>query len=269
VADSFDGFADPGTQSSVMAVDLPGPYAKTTAGFTQEHMQARGWTLRSREDMTVDGLPGILVHFEQPLGGQAFLKWCLAFGDDRRTILVTAAFPRTQAQELCARLKSAVLSTRLDGAPDPQASLPFTVAASPKLKPAPGPTRTLTYTRGGVTPVKSPKDPMFIVVPALGEFVIEDKIEFAEQLLRETAPTKVKGLSVKSTSAITIDGRCGYESLAEAQDAESAAPLAVYQVILFDGDSYLLMMLGRVGAELRDEYLPEFKAMALSLKRKP
>jgi hypothetical protein len=37
--------------------------------------------------------------------------------------------------------------------------------------------------------------------------------------------------------------------------------------MLFEDDSYVLVQ-GLVGAELADGYLPEFKAMARSLKRK-
>ncbi len=65
----------------------------------------------------------------------------------------------------------------------------------------------------------------------------------------------------------TIDGLDGYELLANAEDSGSGTPLAVYQVILFDDNSYLLMQ-GIVGAKTKTKYLPEFKAMARSLKRK-
>jgi hypothetical protein len=266
-ADSFDGFGNPETQSSVMAMSIPGPYSKVAAGFTQEQMKARGWTLQSKQDVKVDGLPGILAHFEQPAGGQLFLKWSLAFGDDRKTTLVTATAPKAQDRELAARLKAAVLSTRLDrhAPPDPGTDLPFTVAASPKLKLTPAISKTLAYTKDGVIPTESPKDPLFLAAPALGKVVAEDKRQYAERRLRQTAVTK--GLALKSTHAINIDGLDGYESLAEAEDAESGAPLIVYQVILFDEGSYILMH-GLVGTELRDEYLPEFKAMARSFQRK-
>jgi len=93
---------------------------------------------------------------------------------------------------------------------------------------------------------------------------IADKRKYAERRLRETAHTKI--ISVKSTGPITIDGLDGYETLAEAQDVKSGTPLVLYQVILFDEDSYILLQ-GLVGADLREEYLPEFKAMARSLRR--
>ena len=265
--DSFEGFGNPETQSSIVAMSFAGPYSKVTAGFTQDQMKAQNWTLLSREDVEVDGLPGILVHFEQPAGGKVFLKWSLVFGDDRKTTMVTATFPKSHEEELSARLKSAVLSARIDRAAssDAGADLPFTISASPKLKLTPAISNMLAYTKDGVIPAKSPKDPMFGVARALGKVVVGDKPQFAERRLRGTARTK--GLVVQSTDAITIAGLDGYESLAEAEDVKSGTPLIVYQVILFDEGSYILMQ-GLVATELRDEYLPEFKAMARTFQRK-
>lgn len=266
-ADSFDGFGQPETQSSVVMVRVHGPYAEVTAGFTEEKMKAQGWSLLSKQDLKIDGLPGVLVHFEMPARGDVFLKWVVAFGDERKTTMVTANFPKAHAGALSASLKSAVLSTRLHrGDPvEPGTDVPFTLAGSKKLKLTPALSRSLAYTKDGVIPAKSPKDPLFIAAPSIGEFFFGDKLQYAERRLRETAHTK--GLVVKSTDAITIAGLDGYESLAEAVHAKSGTPLIVYQVMLFDESSYILMG-GIVGAELRDEYLPEFKSMARSLKRK-
>lgn len=266
-ADSFDGFGQAETQSSVMAVSIPGPYSQVIGGFTQEQMKARGWTLRSKQDVKVDGLSGILIHFEQPARGQWFLKWCLAFGDDRKTSMVTAAYPKEHERELSARLKSAVLSTRPDraAAPPSGADLPFTLVASQKLKLAPSINRTVLYTKDGLIPAKSPEDPLFVAAPSLGDVVVGDRQQFCERELRRTAHTKQ--VSVKSIGTIAVDGLDGYECLAEAKDSESEAPLVVYQAILFDGASYIHMK-GLVGTRLRDEFLPEFKAMARSLRRK-
>jgi hypothetical protein len=265
--DSFDGFGSEETQASILAASVPGPYAQVSAGFTRDEMRERGWTLRSRDDVEVEGLKGILVRFEQPAGGEVFSKWALVFGDERTTTMVTATVPRARAQDVAGRLEAALSSVRLHrGAPsDPGADLPFTLTPSPKLRPAPGIGRTLVYTEDGVVPVKSFADPLFVAAPSVGSVVVTDRRSFAEGRLRETAATK--GLVVKSTEAVAIDGLDGYESLAEAQDATSGTPLVVHQVILFDEGSYVLLQ-GIVGTDLRDEYLPEFRAMARSLKRK-
>ena len=266
-ADSHEGFGQRQTQSSILAISVPGPYSKIAAGFTVEQMRARGWSLRRRERVEISGMPGILVHFEQPAYGILFLKWLVAFGDEQGTKLVTAAFPKSQEQELSAVLKAAVLSARLasSGPADPGAGLPFTIDASEQLKPAPGISNTLLYTKDGTAPIKSPEDPRFVAAPSLVKGLAGDKQQLAEQRLRQTASTK--GLVIESTDAITIDGVEGYESVAKAEDARSGTSLVVYQAILFDQDSYVLMQ-GRVGAESSGTYLPEFKTMARSFKRK-
>ena len=266
-AAQFDGFGQAATQSSLMVVSLPAPFPQITAGFTQDQMKTRGWTFISGEETTVDGLAGVVVHFVQPLGGTDFLKWSVVFGDAQRTTLVTATFPKRLEAELSARLKSAALSVRVDrSAPDdPDADLPFTLTASPKLRRTPNVGRMLFYTKDGVIPARKPDDPMFIVAPSFGKPVAGDRREYAERRLRETALTK--GLVVKSTDAITIDGLDGYESLAAAEDAKGGGPMAVYQVMLFDEGGYILMQ-GIMGAAHLEEYLPEFKAMARSLTRK-
>lgn len=263
---SFDGFGMPGTESSVMAVSFTAPYPQVAAGFTQEQMNRRGWTLESKREVTVDDLPGVLVHFEQPAGNKVFLKWSLVFGNDGKTTLVTATFPKAQEAVLSAQLKSAVLSARRSAAAPPAlgADLPFTLAAPQRLKLTPGVNKVLVYTKDGAIPAKSPKDPLFIVAPSIGKVVAPDARQFAESRLRGTAHTRQ--LSVTRTEPITIDGLSGYESLAEAEDATSGAPLIIYQVILFDPGSYIILQ-RLVGAELSGEFVPEFKALARSLRR--
>lgn len=266
-ADSFEGFGQPGTQASVIGFRISAPHSKIASGFMPEQMKARGWTLHSKQEVKVDGLPGELIHFEQPAGGQVFLKWSLVFGDEKQTTMVTATFPIALKQDLSARLKAAVLSTRLDqtAIPKPETDLDFTLVVSPKLKFTPGISKMLVYTKDGVIPAKSPKDPVFIAAPAIGKVVVGNKRQFAEQRLRQIALTKK--LTIKSTEAITIAGLDGYESFASAEDAKSGTPLIVYQVILFSEGSYFLIQ-GLVGTYLGDEYLLEFKAMARSLKKK-
>jgi hypothetical protein len=266
-ADTFDGFGEPETQSSIMAITLPGPYSQLTAGFTKEQMKTRGWALQSRDEVKVNGVAGILVHFEQPAGGEVFLKWSFVFGDDQKTTMVTAAFPKAHEQALSAKLKAAVLSLRPERAapPDPGADLPFTLAATPKLKLAPAINRTLAYTKDGVSMIKAPGDPVFVAAPSLGPVIIGDRQKFAEQ--RVVGIVHTKHVKVTSIEAITIDGLDGFESLAEAEEEMSGTPLVLYQVVLFDEDSYVLMQ-GHVGTKLREEFLPEFKAIARSFRRK-
>jgi hypothetical protein len=274
-AGTFDGFEQPETLSSVMAVRLREAFAELRVAFTEGPMAARGWTLLSSKEVKVAGRAGILVHFEQPLGSQVFLKWSLIFGDDQSMTMVTAAFPKEDERELSGRMKAAVLSTRPARVADrgtqagaqigAETSLTFALEGSKKLKLTPYASGTLIYTQGGVIPTASPEEPLFVAGTALGRVEIADKRQFAKRRFEQTAETK--NLKLKSMDSITIDGLQGYELLADAEDAKSAVPLVVFQVILFDEGSYILMQ-GLVGTALADEYLPEFKAMAHSLKRK-
>ncbi len=269
-ADSFHGFVQPNAFSSVMAVSVPGPYEECTAGFTAQKMRANGWTLLSKEEVEVDGLTGVLIHFQQPgPGGGVFLKWLLVFGNQRKTTIITATFPKFLKGEFSAELRGVVVGTQLDNSPPPApgSDAPFTVVASKKLKLTPNISvgKSLIYTKDGVIPGESPGDPFFIVTPSLGNVAVDDEREYALRHLHQTAATKI--VSVTSTQPITIDGLDGFESLADAEEDDSAAPLILYQVMLFDGASYIAIV-GRVRADASDEYLPEFRAMARSLRRK-
>lgn len=267
-AKSFDGFEQASTGSSVVVVRLPGPFAEVTRGFTADGLKTQRITLRSRQNVTIDGQPGLLLNVTQDAQGTTFGKWIAATGDASQTVLVTASFPDDRSAPLSGKLKATVLSVRKDrpakpSAPD--AGLPFAITPSAKLKPASSIGKTLLYTRDGVIPAKSPSDPLFVVAPSMGKAPMGDPKAFALKRMQQTAQTSA--VVVTSHQAVLIDGRNGFETLATAKDASSGTPLRLYQTLLFDGDEYVVMQ-GLVGSEQAPVYLPEFKAMARSLRWK-
>ena len=267
---TFDGFGQEELQSSIMAVSIPGPFAEVSAGFNKENLASRGLALLARGDVQVGKQPGILVHFEQTAAGIEFQKWALIFGDEQKTTLVTATYPKDRASALSMTLKAAVLSTQPDSSQlaDPAADLPFTLGPPDKLKLATGLPRTLIYTLDGkLGGDKSPENPLFIAAPSLGKFAsIFSSQETAQRRLQATAETK--NLEIISHEPVTMDGLEGFESLADAEDKATGTPIVVYQVMLFSDESYIVMT-GMVGKARADEFLPEFKQLAHSLKRKP
>lgn len=251
-----------------MVTRIPGPYAELTRGFDAAPMKEQGMTLRQKQNIKMGNLPGMLLRLSQQAFGTNYEKWIAVFGNAEQTFMVTATYPETGAKQFSAPLKAVVLSARSVGSkPDAIAeSLPFTLTPSAKLKPASGIGKMLLYTRDGTVQQRSPQDPLFIAAPSLGKVPVADRREYAQNRLSQTAQTKVgKTLSHEPTE---INGLEGFETVAEAQDARSETPLALYQVMLFDEEGYILMQ-GMVGASMREEYLPEFKAMARSLKQKP
>lgn len=264
-SETWTGFEADSARSSVMLVKIAGPYAEVSKGFAAEHMAPRGMKLVSKTERAVDGLPGVLVYFTMTAGGAEWDKWALVFGEASRTHILTATFPSVQRKRWTEPVKAALLSTRLKvggAAEEPS----FGLTVSPKLKPAAAISGMLTYTRDGMVPAKSPEDPFVVVGPSLSKTPVLDTRQFSEQRLRATEQTRITG--VLSHEPVTIDELEGYESVADATDAKSGTPIVLYQVLLFDADRYFILQ-GLVGAKLREEYLPEFKAMARSFKRMP
>jgi hypothetical protein len=265
-AESFDGFQQASTQSSVMLMTIPGPFTEVTNGLTAERLKTRGMTLRSRENVTIDGNKGILISLTQTAYGIEFAKWIVAFGNEKETKMVTATFPRAKTAKLSAPLKSVVLTAKNDLTQPPTlgSNVGFQIVASDKVKLARSMGKMLLYTKDGTIPAKSPEDPLFIVAPSFSQMAIVDRKQFATQRLSQTRSIKIE--SVTTTEAIKIDGLDGYEIVANAQDTNTGTPVVMYQVMLFDDRSYTLIQ-GIVGTKVRDEYLPEFKAMARSFKK--
>lgn len=261
--DSFEGFGRPETQSSVMALSLPGPFSEISAGFNKEHLAVRGWKLLDRQEMKVGDLPAVLVHLEQPAGGKVFEKWSLTFGNETRTMMVTAAFPKDVRGQHSEHLKAAVLSTQLASEQESKDDA-LTIAPSKKLLRAAQAAGSILYTATGKIPTDSPKDPLFIVGQSFGETGAANKRQFAERRLRSYAHTT--GVSEVTTEPFKVDGLDGFESTATAVDKESGTPLTLYQAIVFDNRTYYLLT-GLVGTEKQREYLPEFKRLARSFKR--
>jgi hypothetical protein len=265
-AENFDGFQQPSTQSSVMATTLPGPFSKVTSGFNAEQLKTRGMTLKSKKNISIDGSKGILINLTQSAYGIEFAKWIVIFGNEKETKIVTATFPQTQAAKLSATLKSVVLRAKNDTTPPPTlgSDVGFKIVASQKVKLTRVIGKMLLYTKDGTIPAKSPTDPLFIVARSFSQVEIFDKKEFATRRLSQTTSIKID--SVTTTEPISIDGLDGYEIVADAKDTASGTPTTVYQVMLFDNKSYILIQ-GIVGTKVRDEYLSEFKSMARSFNQ--
>jgi hypothetical protein len=267
VSGAFAGFGQEATGSSVLGTMIPGPFEKVAAGFTPALMKSKGMALHTREEILLDGLPAILVHFGQVAHGTTYLKWSAVFGDESTTRILTATFPASHEKELSALLRATVLSARIDESVpmEPGEELSFTLDASPRLKLARGMSRSLTYTTEGVVPTASPDDPLFLAVPSLTQEGPTDRSAFAERTMREMA--RGPDLVLKSSEAVTIAGLDGIESVAEAKCDRTGAPMTLYQVILFEEKAHVVLF-GSVATALADEYLPEFRAMARSFRLK-
>ncbi len=266
--DRFPGFICLEEGSSIMVTELPAPYAKTMAGFSKRGLQSRGMTLLKREELTISGQEGMLLHLSQSARGTQFLKWITVVGDSRSTTMVTATFPQTMKKALSEKLRTSVLSVRI-GAGRPAVDLEgliFGIEPAGKLKIARRVGSNLLFSKDGIFPPRSPTEPILTIGPSMSkDMAIPDKKDFSVQ--RVKAVTALRNVAVTEVTPITIDGLRGYEILATADDKKSGTKLIVYQVTLFEKTDYF-MMLGLAPGSEKKTYVSVFRATTKTFKRK-
>ncbi|MBW4622495.1 MAG: DUF1653 domain-containing protein [Cyanosarcina radialis HA8281-LM2] len=266
-ADSFSGFQQLDTGASILVAEFPAPYPIVSNSFTTDTLKSRGMTLISKENVKVDGYSGLLMQVEQVANQQDFAKFILVFGDEAETVLLTASMPKDLQTRLAPTLKKSLLTAKWqkDKAVDPFADLPFAITSTPALKFSDRLINCLAYTQDGTMPVKSAAAPMLVACQSIGSARVSDREQFAKERLEKTA--LIEKISIESGKAIEINGIDGYEIIATASDSETKESIIVYQVLLFEPNSYYIIQ-GRVGSKLRSEYLDDFQIMAMSFKKK-
>lgn len=279
-SDKFPGFEANDSEASLIVGELPTPFSEMSRELTAGGFKTQGMTLLSREAIGYGEFDGLLLATVQTAGKVDYLKWIGAFGDERVTYMVTATFPKREAQ-LSDALKDAVLTARIDHAPvkadstapsevsmeEALGAVPFRVDPADGMRIAKVVGRSVVLSQDGVFPVKDIRTPVLVAGAAFGngkELHIEDPRAFAEARLQKIA--NLKNIKVTGSQKITIDKITGYEFLAQAVEKESGAKAIAYQVILFDDDGYYLMQgIGSAGDAVSQ--LETFKKISRSFRR--
>jgi hypothetical protein len=267
LSQQFPGFGHEQSGSSIMVTEMPAPYAQITAAFTKEGLATQGMSVLSQRDITISGKPAFLIHVRQSAQGTVFLKWIVATGTDKETVLITATFPERLKAQWSAALEKAVLSAQWDhtAKTDPLAGLNFSIKDDPELKLARRVSNMLLLTKDGTLPGKPTNDPLLIVGASFSEVLIADLRKFAEERLSQTA--QVSGATIKKQAPVTIANLEGSEIIAEAEWREPKQPVTIYQVVLRDGKGYFLIQ-GFAPREEQEKYLAIFKRIAQSFQKK-
>jgi hypothetical protein len=265
-AERFTGFQRAEARASIMVVELDAPFSEMEGRLTAEAFAAQGMTVRNSEPLSVDSMRGRLVAVTQTGGGETFEKWALMFGGDSVTVIITAAYPQRLADSLSEPLKRAVLSARLtERAPaDPLEGLDFRVTEGPRLRIARRIGNTLLLNESGQLPNPTPASPFLVVGASVSQVDLGDLEAFARRRITQTASfsqvTNVTG------TPVTIDGSAGYELFADAVHTESSTPVRLYQVVVAEGSHYHLIQ-ASAGVDRAADFIPEFQAIARSLRR--
>lgn len=266
-AKNFPGFQQTDTGASIVVTEMPAPYSQIASTFNTKKLKNRGMTLLRRQNFTIDGYEGQLLQVTQVAHFTTFTKWIAVFGDETETVMLVASLPQEMENTLSKPLRDSLISAKWqkNKVLDPKADLNFAIDTTPGLKFTQRVQNMLLYTKSGVIPAKSPEEPFFIVGPAFSKIEVTDQKQFAEKRIAQTA--EIKNLSIDISNEIKINGLSGYEIVARAVDVQTNMPLVVYQVMLFEGQTYYIMQ-GIVGSGLKTEYLDDFHKMARSFRLK-
>jgi hypothetical protein len=226
-------------------------------------MQAQGMALLSKSPVQVDGHNGMLLHIEQPAYGTLFRKWMVAVDRAGATTLIVATYPEAEAQQ-GALLKTAILAATFHKASDPADALTFSVTPSAPFQVAKVFGQNMILSPHGVFPVKDESVPFMVLGLSASEgLAIPDKKAFAERRVMKTA--KVKNIIVTQNTPVTIGNLSGYTTTAKGEGEDTATPLTIYQVLLFDTSGYCLIQ-GIAPLAESDKYLPVFGSISKSFK---
>lgn len=267
-ATTFSGFQKSDVAASIMITELPAPFRSATAGFDEKKMAERGMKLLSKVDSKVSNYDGMVVEFTQSAQGIAFHKWILAFGDDTFTQLVSATCPETEANQLGAVMKHAVLTASFDASKSPMQpkDLGFEVSEVPGLKLATLVQNAMIFNTTGQLPKqKLDYTPVSFVAAqsiSTGRMEIKDKVKFAQERL--LVSPELSGVQLLSETDVKLANLPGREIVATAK-SKSNEELFVYQVMLFPADGYYLMRAECLLSQ-RKEYEPSFKSLARTFR---
>ena len=264
-ASNFLGLQQIESGSSIMILDVPGPFTETSKGLTKEGFLSKGIETKEIQNITLNNLPAILVTGEQNAYGNAYVKYVLAFGTEKETILINGACPKN-LEQIGALIKTSILSAFYDADKkiNPFETVDFELDVSGStLRFAKNMSNSLIFTIDGEFPTKSIDKITLIATKSFTEIDIKDKKLFALNRLKQMPIDLEK---VETTLEITIDGVSGYEVMASAKDKKTGDPEKIYQVILFSDKLYYLL----VGStnDRTQKGINELKQVVKTFKRK-
>jgi hypothetical protein len=266
-ASQFPGYGLESFGSSIVVTEIPGPFSEVSAGFSDSMaLMKKGMSALNKQEVKINGQSGLLVQIRHILSVGEFLKWILVFGDEKESVIVTATLPKEFENKLSEKMKASILTATWDREKNisPTEGLNFTVSEKGDLKLAKRFVNMLAFTKGGIFPDRAIDNPFFTVGQSISKYEISDTEAFARSRILQT--TGIADIEIEQSSKVTIDNLNGYEMVARGKDKESGQPMVIYQTILFESQSYYIM-LGVISNRQRETYLTLYRETARSFKR--
>lgn len=262
----FPGFGHAESGASIMVTEIPGPIAQVRAGMTKTGLAGRGMALVESEELKVGGEEAQLVRVTQSAAGVSYEKWLLLFGNARESVVVVATYKEQDASSKREPMKRAVLSARRDEntTSDRLEGLPFRIDETDTLKIANRVSNLLLLTERGIAGAVDTDSPLLVVGASINDVDLSDLAAFADRRLRQIE--QVSDVAHVEGTAMEVGGLPAYELTASAADKSTGKPLRVYQLVVAHGSTYFLAQ-GMVGVKRAEQFVPEFRAVARSLRR--
>ena len=264
----FPGYIMKSIGSSIMISEVPGPFTEISRAFTKTRLATRGMTLIEKREVKVAPGNAILLHVSQSANGIKFLKWILAFGNNKESVLIVATFPKQFERDFSDNLKKAILSAKWNRSikVDFFEGLTFRVKESGDLHIANKIGNSIVLTHNGIFPPKSKGDPVVIIGSSITQSwsVPGNKKEFAKKRLAQTVI--LLNPKVTSEKRTKIDGLDAYLIEAEGKDKYTGEKLYIMQCLLFTSNGYYIFQ-GVVNSLDKEKYHSVFTSILNSFQR--
>lgn len=233
LADTFAGITSPELRASVLVVEIPASYAETSVSLGPDSLDAKGVTVTSREETTINGYPATVVALGQEEDGTQYLKWATIFGNDTESVLLTATYPAELDADIGHVMKGELLAAAWmpTEITDPFEGMPFTVAEPLGYKVATRLANSLLLTKDGLLPEAGATDPVILVGFARSPAELPDMARFAQDRLAAT--DDLQNPEASAVEEVTVDGLPAVVIHAKGTDAGTQQAVAFYQAVIF------------------------------------
>ncbi|PZX51891.1 hypothetical protein LV84_03650 [Algoriphagus ratkowskyi] len=262
---NFLGLQQTESGSSIMILDIPGPYSETSKGITKENMLSKGVEMKKIETLTINGLPAIFATGIQNAYGNIYTKFIIVFGTDNETIMINGVYPEN-LKKVGDEIKKSMLTVfyEPDKKINPFEALDYSIDISEtKLKFGKSMSNSLIFSVDGQVPTASSDKTNLIVAKSFSQITAEDKKLFCINRLKQT-PIEIE--NIEYTNEITIDGISGYEIYAKGKNKKSSETENIYQAILFSDKLYYIIF--ATTNDETDKSIDEIKKAVITFKRK-
>ena len=259
-AETFSGFQQPTTGSSIMITELPTNYMVIVNSFTADALAKAGLSLMSSDTISFNGFTAYNYFIKQKANGVTFNKQVFIFGTEQQTVMVNGMYPEkeTAVGEI---ILSSMKSVRYNEttAENGKDAVKFALDPSGTSMIYSGyVSGALMYSQDGKMPTQSPDGAVFTVGSYFSNVTIEDTKTYTDSRIKSFPYGE--NTVIKTITPVTIYNINGYEIVAEGRDKENQQQLIYFVMLYPDNDSYYIM-LGMTNAKY-ENYLSDFRKLA-------